>query len=68
MEDRGLEQQAQTLGDPAGSSSGGAHVVQSGELRTHWQQIRQLISDCPDLPPETRQSLIAQGDEAAAGS
>ena len=68
MGDEGLEQPAQTLGVTGNSSSGGAHVVQSGELRTHWQQIRQLISDCPDLPPETRQSLIAQGDEAAAGS
>jgi hypothetical protein len=65
MGDEGLEQQGQNAGDKAKPHSGGAHVVQSSELGARWGQIRSLISDCPDLPPEARQSLIAQGDEAA---
>ena len=32
-----------------------------------WDQIRILIAECPDLPLEVRQTLMAQGDEAAAG-
>ena len=65
MGDEGLEQQAQNPRDSDNSSSGGAHLVQSAELRARWGHIRTLISNCPDLLPETRQSLIAQGDEAA---
>ncbi|MEO1997088.1 MAG: hypothetical protein ABGZ17_17605, partial [Planctomycetaceae bacterium] len=52
-------------GDTGNSSSGGAHVVQSNKLRPRWKQIRGLIADCSDLLPEARQSLIAQGDDAA---
>ena len=62
----GLEQQAQTPGVTGNSSSGGAHVVQSSELGARWNKIRDLISDCPDLPLEARQSMVTQGDEAAA--
>ena len=65
MGDEGLEQQAQNPRDSDNSSSGGAHLVQSAELRAHWGHIRTLISNCPDLLPETRQSLIVQGDHAA---
>ena len=46
----------------------GAHVVQSTELGARWHEIRDLIADCPDLLPEARQSLIAQGDEVVASS
>ena len=31
-----------------------------------WGQIRQLIEECPNLPLDVRQSLVAQGDEAAS--
>ena len=46
----------------------GAHVVQSTELGARWHEIRDLIADCPDLLPEARRSLIAQGDEVVASS
>jgi len=43
-------------------------VVQSSELGARWEQIRDLIADCPDLLPEARRSLIAQGDDVVASS
>ncbi len=66
MGDEGLKLSAQTPGVTDNSSSGDAHVVQSSELGAPWQQIRTLISDCSDLPLEARQSMVTQGDEAAA--
>jgi hypothetical protein len=66
MGDEGLEQQGQNAGDKGKTPAGGAHVVQSSQLSAGWGQIRSLIADCPDLLPEARQSLIAQGDEAAS--
>jgi hypothetical protein len=66
MGDEGLEHQAQTVGVTDESPAGGAHVVQSSKLQPRWKQIRGLIADCSDLLPEARQSIIAQGDEAAS--
>jgi hypothetical protein len=46
----------------AGGAKSGASCCPS---LSAWSDIRSMISDCRGLPPETRQSLIAQGDEAA---
>ena len=45
--------------------SSGPRYAPGYAFECQWQQVRQLILDCPDLLPETRQSLIAQGDHAA---
>ena len=44
-----------------GGAESGARDIQSG---APWEQIRSLISDCPDPSEEARQSLVAQGDVA----
>ncbi len=48
-----------------GGAESGASDFQSG---ARWEQVRALIADCPELPEEARQLLIAQGDEAAGVS
>lgn len=69
VEDNGLEQEATSAGktletlNPAEGS--GAYMVHSAESGARWRQIRALIAECPDLPAESRQSLIAQGDAEA---
>jgi hypothetical protein len=42
-----------------GGAESGASDIQSG---ARWDQIRGLIAECPDLPIQARQSLIARGD------
>ncbi len=44
-------------------SAGGS--AQGSALDCKWHLIRRLIADCPDLPPREKQTLIAQGDDAA---
>ena len=50
--------------EESGAESG-AREVRSG---AGWRQIRKLIVDCPDLPSETKQRLITEGDATTGGS
>ena len=52
------EKQREVSSSGGGSAQGSAHDCK-------WHQIRRLIADCPDLPESEKQSLIAQGDDAA---
>ena len=55
MEDKGLEPINENAGSVEELRFGGANVV-------HWSQLRKLIELCPDLLPETKQAMVAQGD------
>ena len=69
MEDDGLEREGtsveKTLAALDVDESYGAYLVHSVTDGVPWQELRGLISDCPDLPTDARQSLVAKGDEAA---
>ena len=62
MEDNGLEQSASRCSDTAISSTSVQSVSHLSENTVRWDDLRALIAECPDLPIQARQSLIARGD------
>lgn len=63
MEDNGLEPTValpeKTLATVKGSAGTDAYMMQKG---FEWGRIRELIAACPDMSPEVRIALVAQGD------